>query len=63
MDTTDETIKPAVRAQYILDNYSELLNKAALNKLSEWPEWLNKDPWYGNRTIEQVIKKIKREQT
>jgi len=42
MDTEDHTIKPAVRAQYILDNYSESLNKTALNKLSEWPEWLNK---------------------
>ena len=63
MDTQDDTIKPAVRAQYILDNFYNLLDKTALNKLSEWPEWLNKDPWYGNRTIEKVSKKIKREQT
>jgi len=62
MDTEDHTIKPAVRAQYILDNYSESLNKTALNKLSEWPEWLNKDPWYGNKTIDQINKKIKRVQ-
>ena len=62
MDITDENIKPAVRAQFILDNHSNLLNKTSLNKLSEWPEWLNKDPWYGNKTIEQVNKKIKRAQ-
>jgi len=62
MDTTDETIKPAIRAQFILDHHSNLLNKTALNKLSEWPEWLNKGPWYGNKTIEQVNKKIKRAQ-
>jgi len=59
MDTEDDTIKPAVRAQYILDNFYNLLDKSTLNKLSEWPEWLNKDPWYGKNTIDQINRKIK----
>ena len=58
MDINDKDIKPAIKAQYIIDNYSHLLNKSTLNKLHSWPDWLEPDPWHGGSFIKAVIESL-----
>jgi len=58
MNINDNNIKPAIKAQYIIDNYSHLLNKSTLNKLHSWPDWLGIDPWHGYSVIKAVIKSL-----
>jgi len=58
MDIHDKNIKPAIKAQYIIDNYSGLLNKSTRNKLHSWPDWLSVDPWHGEKIIQSVARSL-----